>query len=150
MYKVQCLKKKRNLFAIFVRLALCDRLKIRCHTLTSTDKTVFCPIWLPFMVIWIRWKVTWDNMKGHVGQGQPKTHDSGRWAHINVKLHFRQWTLQQSPTCRLNWNNHLLSSIILCLSSKIRLLSSITTWKFVLQNKIICTETKIQLNLFPF
>ncbi len=27
-------------------------------------------------------------VNGHVGQGQPKAHDIGRWAHINVKLHF--------------------------------------------------------------
>ena len=27
-------------------------------------------------------------MKGHMDQGQPKGHDIGRWAHINVKLHF--------------------------------------------------------------
>ncbi len=25
-------------------------------------------------------------VKGHLGQGQPKAHDIGRWAHINVKL----------------------------------------------------------------
>ncbi len=31
-------------------------------------------------------KVAWFRAKGHVGQGQPKAHDFGRWAHINVKL----------------------------------------------------------------
>ena len=26
--------------------------------------------------------------QGQVGQGQLKAHDIGRWAHVNVKLHF--------------------------------------------------------------
>ncbi len=29
-----------------------------------------------------------DQFKGQVGQGQPKGHNIGRWAHVNVKLHF--------------------------------------------------------------
>ncbi len=40
-------------------------------------------------------KVTWVEVKGHLGQlkgqwgqGQPNTQNIGRWAHINVKLHF--------------------------------------------------------------
>ncbi len=34
-------------------------------------------------------KVTWVNAKGHAGQGQPKGHNIGMWAHINIKLlHF--------------------------------------------------------------
>ncbi len=35
-----------------------------------------------------RSKVTWVKAKGHFGQGQAKAQDIGRWAHINVKLHF--------------------------------------------------------------
>ncbi len=27
-------------------------------------------------------------VKGHMGQGQLKGHNIGRWAHANVKLHF--------------------------------------------------------------
>ena len=29
-----------------------------------------------------------SKVKGHMGQGQSKAIDIGRWAHINVKLHF--------------------------------------------------------------
>ena len=29
---------------------------------------------------------TWVNVKGHMGQGQPKGRDIGRWAHFNFKL----------------------------------------------------------------
>ncbi len=36
-------------------------------------------------------KVTRVKVKGHEGQGQPIGHDIGRWAHINVKLHFYSW-----------------------------------------------------------
>ena len=30
----------------------------------------------------------WVKVKGHIGYAQPKGHDIGRWAHVNVKLHF--------------------------------------------------------------
>ena len=30
----------------------------------------------------------WVKVKGQMGQGWPKAYDIGRWAHINVKLHF--------------------------------------------------------------
>ena len=30
----------------------------------------------------------WVKVKGHMGQGWPKAYDIGRWAHINIKLHF--------------------------------------------------------------
>ncbi len=33
-------------------------------------------------------KVTLVKVIGHVDQGQPKGHDTGTWAHVNVKLHF--------------------------------------------------------------
>ncbi len=33
-------------------------------------------------------KVTKVKLKGHVGHGQSKAHEIGRWAHINVKLQF--------------------------------------------------------------
>ena len=32
--------------------------------------------------------ITWVKAKAYVGQGQPIGHDIGRWAHVNVKLHF--------------------------------------------------------------
>ncbi len=35
-----------------------------------------------------RSKITWVKVKGHFGQGQANAQDIGRWAHINVKLHF--------------------------------------------------------------
>ncbi len=37
-------------------------------------------------------------VNGHVGQGQPKAHDIGRWAHINVKLHFSHFSGLLSTT----------------------------------------------------
>ena len=31
-------------------------------------------------------KVSWVKVKGHTGQDQHKSHNIGRWAHVNVKL----------------------------------------------------------------
>ncbi len=49
-----------------------------------------------------RSKVTWTKLKGHMGQEKPKVYDNGRWAHINVKLHFSIYgALGKKAFCRI-------------------------------------------------